>query len=342
MSIKLQYLLCIPFFSCLIANSQDPHFSQFFMAPHFINPAKVGTQYGDWNIMGNFRQQWSNAGTTFFTNAFAAEGKFTGHDQVSNILAVGISLMNDKSMNSSFRSNYLSASAAYHVQIDDNHRLGIGFQGAYSKRIIDYTQLSFGEQFTGRGFDLAIPNGELNLSNMPAFYTLGTGFNYTYNTYNLNVDFGAAAYDLNRPNQSFLNQANRLQPRYSFSTNIDYYTEASVIFNLSSFYHRQTIQSYYSIGGSIGVAIAPGTWDKVLYTGMWFREGDAIVPYAGFQLNDLRIGLSYDVTHSKQNKGPVNPQSTELSFIYTHSRNSRNAPRCPIPNRHLRGNIQLF
>lgn len=342
MSIKLRYLLCIPFFSCLIANSQDPHFSQFFMAPHFINPAKVGTQYGDWNIMGNFRQQWSNAGTAFFTNAFAAEGKLTGQDQVSNILAVGISLMNDKSMNSSFRSNYLSASAAYHVQIDDNHRLGIGFQGAYSKRIIDYTQLSFGEQFTGRGFDLAIPNGELNLSNMPAFYSLGTGFNYIYNTYNFNVDFGAAAYDLNRPNQSFLNQANRLQPRYSFSANIDYYTEASVIFNLSSFYHRQTIQFYYSIGGSIGVAIAPGTWDKVLYTGMWFREGDAIVPYAGFQLNDLRIGLSYDVTHSKQNKGPVNPQSTELSFIYTHSRNSRNAPRCPIPNRHLRGNIQLF
>lgn len=340
MSIRLRFLLYISLFSCLTASSQDPHFSQFFMAPHFINPAKVGTQYGDWNVMGNFRQQWSNAGTAFLTNAFAAEGKLTGHDEVSNILALGISLMDDRSMKSSFRSNYLSATAAYHVQIDDNHRLGIGLQGAYSKRNIDYTQLSFGEQFSGRGFDLAIPSGELNLSNMPAFYTLATGLNYTYSTYNFNVDLGVAAYDLNRPNQSFLNQENRLEPRYSFSTNMDYYTEGSVILNLSSFYHKQTIQSYFSIGSSVGVAMTPGTWDKVLYTGVWFREGDAIVPYAGFQLNDLKIGLSYDITHSKQNKGPVSPQSIELSFIYTRSRNSRNAPKCPIPSRHLRSNVQ--
>jgi len=325
-----------------LIKAQDPHFSQFFMAPHFINPARVGTLYGDWSVMGNSRQQWTNVGTAFHTNAVALEGKITGLQESSNILAVGLSMMNDRSMKGSFRSNYISATAAYHIQLDDNNRMGLGFQGSYSKRILDYTRLTFGEQFTGRGFDLAIPNGEPGLYDMPAFYSIGSGFNYGYSTDNFNADIGLAIYDINRPNQSFLNQTNRLEPRYTVNMNMDYLTEGSLVFNAGGFFHLQTIQSYYAIGGSVGMAISPGTWDKILYAGGWFREGDAFFPYMGIQLNDLRIGLSYDVTYSKQNKGPGNPQSMELSFIYTHSKEKRNAPPCPIPTRHMKGNIRLY
>jgi type IX secretion system PorP/SprF family membrane protein len=341
MSRKKSYLILLLNLSFLLVKGQDPHFSQYFMAPHFINPAKPGTQYGDWSIMGNFRQQWSRAGTAFLTNAIAAEGKLTGQDQESNVLALGVSFMNDQSMRGSFKSNYLSTSLAYHLQLNDNHKIGIGFQASYNKRNLDYRQLSFGEQFNGRNFDLTIPNGETNLENMPAFYALGTGINYKYSTYNFNIDLGLAVFNLNRPNQSFLNQVNKVEPRYTFNTNLDYYSEGSFIFNLNGFYHLQTKQSYFSVGSSVGIAMSPTNWDKILYTGIWFREGDAVVPYAGFQLNDLRIGLTYDVTYSKQNKGPNNPQSIELSFIYTKSRKNRNAPPCPIPDRHMGGNIKL-
>jgi hypothetical protein len=138
-----------------------------------------------------------------------------------------------------------------------------------------------------------------------------------------------------------MNAVNRLEPRYSLSTNLDYLTEGSVVLNASGFYQLQTIQSYFSLGGTVGVAISPGSWNKILYTGGWFREGDAFLPYVGMQINDIKVGVSYDITYSKQNKGPGNPQSFELSFIFTRSKNSRNAPPCPIPKRHIRSNIQL-
>ncbi len=325
----------------IVAKGQDPHFSQFFMAPHFINPARVGTLYGDWNVMGNFRQQWSNVQTAFQTNALAVEAKVTGLDEISNIFAVGISMMNDKSMKGSFRSNYISTTAAYHAQLDDHNRFGIGLQGSYNKRNLNASQLSFGEQFTGRGFDLALPSGEPSSFNMPAYFSLSAGLNYTYSTYNFNADFGLAVYNINRPNQSFLSAINKLEPRYALNSNLDFITERSIILNASGFFHLQTIQSYFSLGGTVGVAISPGSWSKILYTGAWFREGDAFIPYVGMKINDIRVGISYDITYSKQNKGPVNPQSFELSFIFTRSKNSRNAPPCPIPKRHIRRNIQL-
>lgn len=323
------------------AKSQDPHFSQFFMAPHFINPARVGTLYGDWSVMGNSRQQWANAGTAFYTHAMAADVKVKGLEEGSNVFAVGISMMNDRSMRGAFRSNYLSATAAYHIQLDEHNRLGVGFQGAYSKRSLDFTRLSFGQQFVGRGFDLAIPSGEPRLFNMPAFLSVATGLNYSYSTTNFSTDIGLAVYDLNRPNQSFRNQTNRLEPRYTVSANMDYLTEGSVVLNLSGLFHLQTIQSYFSLGGCAGLAVSPGSWDKILYAGGWFREGDVFLPYLGMQLNDVRVGLTYDVTYSKQNKGPSNPQTVELSFIYTRSREPRTAPPCPIPRRHMRDNIRL-
>lgn len=330
-------LMCIG----ISSRAQDPHFSQFFMAPHFINPANVGTQYGDWTAMGNFRQQWNNAGTLFLTQSLAAEAKILGLDDEMNTLAIGLSFLNDQNMNGSFVSNYASGTLAYHVQLANNHRIGIGFQGSYSKRNLNFSNLSFGQQFTGRGFDLFLPNGEPNLFAMPAFFSMGAGLMYTFSTYNFNVDVGAAMYDINRPYQSFQNQENRLEPRYALKLNAEYITNGSVIINLHNMYQRQNYQNYYALGGTMGLAVSSGTWDKILYAGGWFREGDSFIPYTGIQINDIRIGLSYDFTYSKQNKGPFNPQSFELSIMFTKSRKTNIIPDCRVPARFQRNNIRL-
>jgi type IX secretion system PorP/SprF family membrane protein len=312
--------------------AQDPHFSQFFMAPHFINPANVGTQQGEWSVMGNARHQWGNAGTLFLTQAMAGEVKLTGREDFENTLAVGMSLMNDQSMNGAFRSNYASGTVAYHLQLNDNHRIALGMQAAFGNRRLDQTRLVFGEQFSGAGFDVALPSGEPGLQSMRPFMSVGTGLLYTYARSQVNVDAGLAVYDLNRPRQTFLGDPNQyLRPRTVGSLNIQYMTRNRHVLNFHGIQHIQTVQGYFAVGGSVGIPVSADILNRMFFAGAWFREGDAILPYTGIRMGNVRIGLSYDVTLSKQNKGPVNPRSFEISMIYTRSRQPNTIMDCRVP-----------
>ena len=44
----------------LRASAQDPHFSQFYMAPMYLNPAMVGAFDGNYRLSGLFRGQWGS------------------------------------------------------------------------------------------------------------------------------------------------------------------------------------------------------------------------------------------------------------------------------------------
>ena len=85
--------------ACFSLHAQDPHFSQFFMAPQFINPALAGHHYGDWQVMSNMRTQWANAGTPFNTETIVGDYKIIGKEENENTLSAGLAFMSDQSMN---------------------------------------------------------------------------------------------------------------------------------------------------------------------------------------------------------------------------------------------------
>jgi len=338
--VRLLILFFIPLIHSICAIAQDPHMSQFFAAPHFNNPALTGTQFGDWAVMGNVRQQWGNAATPFNTQVLAADIKFHNNNSGSGYLAMGVNMMNDQTMNGSFRSNYLSGSLAYHLKLSPNHRIAAGFLGSYSQRRIDFSKLSTSSQFTGRGYDLAVPNGETNFSPMKPFFSLASGVLYTYMGYNgdLLIDLGYAAYDINRPTQSFLNDAgNQLNLRHVGYVNLQGYPASSenLFFQFSGVFHYQALQNYFSVGGALGYNLS-ADWEKMFLIGCWFREGDAIYPYVGYAIKDFQVGINYDITISKQNLGPVNPRSLELSFVYTGLFPRSNYWDCPQKKKNVR------
>jgi len=312
------------------AFSQDPHFSQFFMAPSFINPALAGSGSGDWRIMGNFRQQWGNAGTPFNTQAFAGELKLLGKEENENTLALSGFAMSDQTMSGAFKSIYAGGSAAYHQQISPRSRIAAGFQLSYGSRRIDYSQLTFGEQFTSGGFDISLPTGEIALQSMKPFYSIGAGILYNYKTETINIDAGIANFDINRPKQTFINDNKQfLKPRYVLHYNMEYNSYGGWLWSFNSIFHLQSVQNYFSLGAAAGLDLSNGEREHILFGGLWFREGDAFYPYLGLQIGAMQFGLSYDVTVSKQNKGPYNPRSFELSFVLRQGRKTPNAIPCP-------------
>lgn len=297
--------------------AQDPHFSQFFMAPQFINPAQMGNFEGSWRIMGNFRQQWGLAETPFTTAVGAGEFKLFGLEEGTNTLAVGGAFMYDQSMFGAFKSNYAVANIGYHAQLGEHSRLGIGFHGMYASRRIDFSALSFGEQFTSiNGFDATALSGETNLVNPKPYLSFGTGLMYNYSNDVFEFGAGASVFHLNRPKQSFLGDKDWIIPmRYVGHTHFNYNINESLVMNLNGIFQYQSKPSYFAVGGALGMDISGGYRSSMLFAGGWFREGDSFYPYVGLMVNKVQVGFSYDITHSKQIYGPAIPQTFEMSFV---------------------------
>jgi type IX secretion system PorP/SprF family membrane protein len=318
---------------------QDPHFSQFFMAPNFLNPALTAASKSDWRIMGNLRQQWGNAGTPYNTQVIAGEMKLLGRDTYNpsennpNTLAIGGAFMLDQSMYGAFKSTYAIGTLAYKAFLTNEQSISIGMHGMYGNRVIDYSRLTFGEQFTSGGFDASFPSGEQALSTMKPFFSLGAGLLYSYSTDELNIEVGAAAYHLNSPKQSFLNDPSQIVPkRYVAHANIEYPVSDLLSLNFNSCYQIQALPSYFSIGGALGFDLT-GEKNSVLFAGGWFREGDSFYPYLGWNIGMVQIGFTYDVTHSKQNLGPSIPRSFEMSFAVRQKSDPdrKTGVSCPRP-----------
>lgn len=316
----------------VICYCQDPHFSQFFMAPQFINPSLIGKSEGDWRIMGNFRHQWGNAGTPFTTAVFAGDMKLRGGEANENTLAAGIAGMYDQSMKGAFKSSYLVGNIAYHARLNSENTIGIGFHGMYGNRRIDYSKLTFGEQFSSNGFDVTLPSGETPAASLKPFFSIGTGFLYNHKSALLNLGIGASMFHLNKPNQSFLGDAKEVVPkRFVAHANAEFNASSTMTINLNAIYQQQAKPSYFAIGGAIGMDLSSGDKYSVFYVGGWFREGDSFYPYVGFTIGKVQLGFTYDITHSKQNQGPSIPQSFEMSFVIRDVKDNPETAhvRCP-------------
>src|SRR5215203_2490563 len=51
----------------------DPHFSQYYMYPSWLNPALTGAFDGDYRVSGIYRSQWNNLSSSFVTPGLAVD-----------------------------------------------------------------------------------------------------------------------------------------------------------------------------------------------------------------------------------------------------------------------------
>ena len=61
-------LICFAVFVGLITKAQvDPHFSQYYVYPSWLNPALTGAIDGDYRVSAIYRNQWGNIANGFST-----------------------------------------------------------------------------------------------------------------------------------------------------------------------------------------------------------------------------------------------------------------------------------
>lgn len=305
------------------AHAQDPHFSQFYASPLSLNPALTGRFDGNFRLAANYRNQWPTINNAFTTGTASIDMPVLMNRLPEfDTWGVGLIALSDQSGNKILRNNYAGISTAYSKGLDEDglHQLAIGFQGIYANKRLDVSLADFEDELTSFGFTGITSEVFNNDQVVVNYFDLNAGILYTGSTngYN-NYYFGVSMYHLNRPKESFLGGNYYLQPRLTLHGGGYAPIDEAKTIHASIMHQRQAGATETILGGAVSININ-GEEEKptAIYGGMWYRIGDAIIPYVGLEIQNFRFGFTYDVNSSSLRTASNSKGGTEMSLIYIY------------------------
>lgn len=297
------------------ACAQDPRFSQYFASPMTLNPALTGNIDGAFRIAANYRQQWWATGDPFNTASISFEQRLL-EDRLpfNDRLGVGGLMMLDNSMAGGLRSTYMGLSASYFKGLNDNHRLGVGFQTVYGNRIVDYNRLSFYNQFDVNGFNTSLPSGEMALSTMQPTIDFNAGLLYHYEDELSRFYAGFSMYHITRPKQTVMDDPlSRIPYRYTANAGAMFLSGEKMRYTFHALWQQQAKATELTAGGAVGYDLGE---KHTFYLGAWYRVKDSFYPYVSYVRNGMQFGLTFDLLTSSLKQASPRNGSVELSFVF--------------------------
>jgi type IX secretion system PorP/SprF family membrane protein len=302
-----------------VLQAQSYHFSQFFSTPLLTNPANTGLIDGSYRVASNFRSQGKSAANPFFTGYVSADASLLNNSLPRGHKAgAGVFVMTDKTLSGAAQTNSIGLSAAYHVGLDEygENSLGLGFQGTYNQRRIDFNRLSFGSQFGFDGYDATLPTGETINNINRAYFDVNVGLVYQANLENKSFFIGGAVYNILRHKDNMIADEFKMPTRYVVQAGGQVFAGefAKVYFSLTNM--GQAKASETTAGGAFGLQLTEREIKNEINFGVWYRYKDAIIPYIGYYYDGFQIGLSYDHTVSDLKTASQVKNGYELTLIY--------------------------
>ena len=321
------------------AQAQDAHFSQFYAAPLYLNPAYTGATQRN-RVVLNTRNQWPKITGGMVTTAAIYDGYLS-----KNNTGLGLSIVRDYVASNGLSNTGITASYAYHLPFSKTERLSLGASVGIFQRSIDFYKFTFEDQL--------LTDGQINPSAENRNAANGT---VVYPDLSVGAAFiskkwyaGLAATHLTRPSQNNLkgsNSTDRLPIRYTANAGYrirlspkkrnvtDRVSETFLIPNALIKVQRDFHQL------NLGLSLQHNN----LLAGLYHRshplssEGDAgvysqdaLILMVGAIIKDFTIGYSYD-NHFNELSGLSNG-SHEVSIIFNWRNYPKNKPKqyAPIP-----------
>jgi type IX secretion system PorP/SprF family membrane protein len=309
-------LFCFLLLKTVDAMTQvDPHFSQFYANPLWLNPGMAGAIDGNYRVGGIYRKQWSDA--VPFTSMGVSAGITTNKN-----ISFGISFMKQTAGDAGY--NYLNAygTVAYNgikFGTDNAQQISIGIQGGLLGRKFDPAKFRLGDQWNPvTGYDPSNPTTDILSYSSVSVLDVGAGIFYADGTEGkkVNIFGGLAAFHLTRPEDPFIAGAakERMPVRYTVhaGARIAISENFSLVPNLLFMMQGTAREKMLGLYAELGVNSATS-----VLGGMYYRIGDAMTPYAGVSFQRMTLGVSYDITVSGLSELIPNTNSIELSLTYT-------------------------
>ncbi len=318
--------------------AQDPHFSEYNASPLNINPAMTGMFNGNYRFTAIYRSQWSSilkdeSVPMFrtFSASFDLRLPIGGAKNKSyDAFGLGLSFLNDKAGESEFGTNGVNLNLAYLKALDKQGKnfLSVGFQGGVNFRSINYSNLRFGNQFDGTGFNPQILPNETFGDDHFTFFDIGAGiFWYYFPKKRTNFWAGFAVSHLNRPDQSFYEGADaKLFMRYTGTGGVQVPIGQQVDLLPSFLIMSQGPAFETQIGTFIKLLFESNKpQGNAFYIGPWYRivrgedksiASDALILATRFDFASFSLGFAYDLNFSELTAATNSRGAFEVSALH--------------------------
>jgi type IX secretion system PorP/SprF family membrane protein len=297
----------------------DPHFSQYYAYPLWLNPGLAGVMDGDIRASAIYRNQWNSVMIPFSTQGFSADVSTTKN------LNFGIDFMNQSAGDGGYKYVTGSVTIAYSVKFGSNKSqlLTMGIRTGMLSRRFDPTKFQSGDQWDPvNGFNPSIVSTDVLTKTGASSFDIGTGISYLDGSRGKPINFfgGAAMFHLTKPEDPFINSSNRetLPVRLSFHGGAHINISELASITPHALYMQQGNASETMLGLFISYTV---TDDLDMMAGINYRLKDAVVPLAGFSYKNFLLGLSYDINNSDLGKSVTGTNSFEVSLGYLVKKN---------------------
>jgi type IX secretion system PorP/SprF family membrane protein len=317
---------------------QDPHFSQFYANPLYLNPALTGTATCS-RFSLNFRDQWPSFPGNFVT--------FSGsYDQHISKLHGGVGVLFSGDIAAAGIYQTYIAGAIYNFRVQATHRFFLQFalQGNYLFSSLNWTKLRLASQILNTGVPVDLPQNQNNHLSKSQF-DLGFGF-VGYTPY---IYFGLAVHHLLPLQMNFFRGSNNnfdkiWEPKWTAhvggkitiiqklksGTNFgDIFFHPNIVFITQGKFHYLHEGFYFNF-----YPLTIGAWLRHN-----FKSFDAIIVSCGVEYKIFRIGYSYDFNLTKLER-TGGAHEVSLQFILpcdtdkkenSPKKKNRKYPQVPCP-----------
>jgi len=299
--------------------AQDIHYSQYYHSPLNLNPALAGQFDGNIRGVANHRSQWVSISEPFVTSSLSVDMRLLQGLLDEDAIGIGMALLTDKSGVANLRYLKVMFTASYHKVLGANnyHGIGLGGQAGFFQHRIDQTKLIFASQFKDTDFDISIPSGEdvSDFNILKADYQ--AGISYDFDNGSTKINGGFSFFHLTRPNESLLEELDKLSLRSSFQGGAQFRTGERTSIGPDVLVMYQNKAKEINIGGILEYSFDPESTNNIkLITGSSYRIADAIVVMVGGEYKKWRAAISYDINVSSLVKASNYRGGFELSLIY--------------------------
>ena len=313
---------------------QDQQYTQFYANPVYLNPGFTGTSIQS-RVSALYRNQWPSLPKAFVSYNFS-------YDQfVPSINSgIGITVQHDKAGIGGLTYTSAAINYAYEIQITRKFSVRPALSLGYGSTYLDVDKLTFMDQLAREDDGAAtLDPDRARFAQKPLNYPdFGAGIVL----FSEKMWLGGSVRHMNQPVNSIIGTDTRLPMKISVHGGM-----RIKVAELGAFSHRQFIVPAFNYQ-------AQGLFDQLdlgfyyeydpLILGLWYRgipllkrngynhlNQDAIAVLVGYEINNLKIGYSYDLTISQLTPNSGGAHEISLTYEWASRKNKRKSKRRIMP-----------